>query len=367
MAGRIRTIKPEMLEDERTAGLSDRAFRLWIGMLMLADDTGRLRADPRYLLGHVFWCAPGYEDSAKAREDLARAREELLQGDLVLAYRVRGQEYAVIRSWRKHQKIDHPSAPKCPGPDEADPATPVRPATTTKPLETQEIPTTPLLEEPRPVETDLSHTVTQFDEPSRDPRSGLGRDREGNGEDVDRLASAREGSRDPREDSTRARETSPVALTDGTKADDVLGDISAGSGGMFQPLASPDNTRRFLGKLRECKATRQDCRELGEAIAKPPKWMEGSRWRQNGAVGIPLLLSEQPDDQGNKRESLLVHMLNHARQRRAEAEKRLREEQEEARIRKEEASRKAAPPVKIKRPAFLAAVATVPAKEPIHE
>lgn len=44
---RIRTLKPEILEDARTAGLSDAAFRLFVAMIVLADDHGNLRADDR--------------------------------------------------------------------------------------------------------------------------------------------------------------------------------------------------------------------------------------------------------------------------------------------------------------------------------
>jgi len=40
VAGRIRCIKPELLEDERTAGLSHEAFRLFIGLILLSDDEG---------------------------------------------------------------------------------------------------------------------------------------------------------------------------------------------------------------------------------------------------------------------------------------------------------------------------------------
>ena len=44
MSGRIRTIKPELLDDAVTAGLSDMAFRLFVSSIVLADDYGRLRA-----------------------------------------------------------------------------------------------------------------------------------------------------------------------------------------------------------------------------------------------------------------------------------------------------------------------------------
>lgn len=44
MAGRIRSMKPEILDDAIIAGLTDAAFRLFIAMIMVADDHGNLRA-----------------------------------------------------------------------------------------------------------------------------------------------------------------------------------------------------------------------------------------------------------------------------------------------------------------------------------
>lgn len=128
MAGRIRTIKPEMLEDAMTAGLSDGAFRLFIGMILLADDAGRMPAAPTFLAGRVFWNAPRTFDerSAKPREvspiDPERVRgllAELANAHLIVAYTVRGQHYAQFRNWAKHQRIDKPGPPKYPGPNEA--------------------------------------------------------------------------------------------------------------------------------------------------------------------------------------------------------------------------------------------------------
>ena len=45
MSGRIRTIKPELLEDAITAGLSDSAFRVFVGMILFV----------------LFWGWIGYE------------------------------------------------------------------------------------------------------------------------------------------------------------------------------------------------------------------------------------------------------------------------------------------------------------------
>ena len=49
MAGRIRSIKPELLDDEVAAGLSDAAWRLFVSSWILADDHGCFRAGARYL------------------------------------------------------------------------------------------------------------------------------------------------------------------------------------------------------------------------------------------------------------------------------------------------------------------------------
>lgn len=65
MAGRIRTLKPEMLEDAIIAELSDTAFRLFVGMILLADDAGRLRADSRYLAGQIFWARGAFLEGSK--------------------------------------------------------------------------------------------------------------------------------------------------------------------------------------------------------------------------------------------------------------------------------------------------------------
>ena len=114
MAGRIRTIKPELLEDTHAARLSHIAWRLWVSALVLADDYGNFRAEPEWLNGQIFW------GSRESRESLANALEELAtcKGDLggmVELYTVSGQEYAHISGWH-HQKVDHPGKERCPGP-----------------------------------------------------------------------------------------------------------------------------------------------------------------------------------------------------------------------------------------------------------
>lgn len=104
---RIRSIKPELLEDERTARLSHVEWRLFVSLLLLSDDYGNLRAAPERIHGAALWAHP--------REDLAKALDGLVTASLVVLYVVGGQSYAHINGWEKHQKVDHPGKPLCPG------------------------------------------------------------------------------------------------------------------------------------------------------------------------------------------------------------------------------------------------------------
>lgn len=112
MAGRIRSIKPEILEDERSAALSDPAWRLWVSMWLLADDHGRLRGSGDWLKAMVFW-SPLH--SGVLVDDLL---EELSSANVIVRYVVNGQRYIEIKNWTKHQKVDHPSKPRIPGSDQ---------------------------------------------------------------------------------------------------------------------------------------------------------------------------------------------------------------------------------------------------------
>lgn len=104
---RIRSIKPELLEDERTARLSHVEWRLFVSLLLLSDDYGNLRAAPERIHGAALWAHP--------REDLANALDGLAGAGLVVLYVVDDQKYAHINGWEKHQKVDHPGRPLCPG------------------------------------------------------------------------------------------------------------------------------------------------------------------------------------------------------------------------------------------------------------
>lgn len=112
VAGRIRSVKPELLEDEAVATLSHGAWRLFVSLFLLADDYGNARGDARYLNGAAFW---GVTMSVDEVTSLLIEMEKL-----VVVYDARGQRYVSLRGWEKHQRVDHPGKPRVPGPDDDD-------------------------------------------------------------------------------------------------------------------------------------------------------------------------------------------------------------------------------------------------------
>jgi len=111
---RIRSIKPESLQHRKVGRLTDREFRLWIGMLTQADDDGRLVADPGQLRLLVF----GYFPEVTVGEVEAAIRS-LAQLGLIRLYTVAWVQYADLPSWHDHQRINRPTPSKLPSHEEA--------------------------------------------------------------------------------------------------------------------------------------------------------------------------------------------------------------------------------------------------------
>jgi hypothetical protein len=114
MAGpRIRTLKPEILDDEKVAPLSDTAFRLFTSLVVLADDHGNARADIRWLQGQIWWAHGEPPNVLLALVELGRA-------SLIDVYAVRGGTYVHLRGWDKHQRIDNAGKNRVPLPNDTD-------------------------------------------------------------------------------------------------------------------------------------------------------------------------------------------------------------------------------------------------------
>jgi len=104
-------LKPELITDERTAALSNGAFRLFVSMILLSDDYGNVRAWPEYLRKTIFWALPRGQLRNLRIDELF---DELIRARLIESYTVRGQTYAHITNWAKHQRIDRPHKPEVP-------------------------------------------------------------------------------------------------------------------------------------------------------------------------------------------------------------------------------------------------------------
>jgi hypothetical protein len=111
---RIRTVKPEMLDDEKVAALPHLAWRLFVSLIMTADDYGNQHGAPGKIRGSALWATDATDRDT--REALAR----LSRDSLVALYTVRGQAYVSIVGWSKHQRVDKPGRPIVPGPEQAD-------------------------------------------------------------------------------------------------------------------------------------------------------------------------------------------------------------------------------------------------------
>lgn len=111
MSGRIRSIKPELLDDEPTAGLSDAAWRLFVSLWVVADDHGNVRLGSKYVAATV------WQDTSR---DVDSYITELVEKRFLVPYAKGEQRYAFIRGWDKHQRVDNKGKGRVPSPNEDD-------------------------------------------------------------------------------------------------------------------------------------------------------------------------------------------------------------------------------------------------------
>lgn len=115
MAGRIRSIRPELREWAPFAALTDAAARLMCMLPTLADDAGRCPAGPSFLGGAVFFAR------SKSPHVIGQLLAELEQASLIRRYASEGSAYLEIVGWRdkshpNYQYIKKPQPPRYPAP-----------------------------------------------------------------------------------------------------------------------------------------------------------------------------------------------------------------------------------------------------------
>jgi len=96
-----RMINSGIWQDEEFANLSDSARLLFIGMFSIADDEGKLKANPLYLKASVFM----YDQSKTESDVLELLNEISKQMKSVLIYQVDGKSYAKFLKWDQFQTI----------------------------------------------------------------------------------------------------------------------------------------------------------------------------------------------------------------------------------------------------------------------
>jgi hypothetical protein len=97
---RIRTIKPEFWGDEKLAPMEPITRLVFLGLISMADDAGRLLDSVKQIDAMLF---PLTEDSA--RESLAILSRT---GRIQRGTTASGQRVIQIVNWR-HQRVDHPN------------------------------------------------------------------------------------------------------------------------------------------------------------------------------------------------------------------------------------------------------------------
>ena len=97
---RRRMIDPQIWRNEKIGSLPDAGRLLFIGIFSQADDDGRLKASPRYLMATIF-----PYDKDKTAEDVKHLRDQCAELGLIRLYTNSKEEYLDIPGWLEHQQI----------------------------------------------------------------------------------------------------------------------------------------------------------------------------------------------------------------------------------------------------------------------
>jgi hypothetical protein len=108
---RIRTVKPEFWTDDKVVSVSRDARLFFVGMFNWADDEGILEDKPLQLKMRIF-----PSDSDLGETEINALLGQLADKKLIQRYVVKSQRLICISKFNRHQKIDHPSQSRFPGP-----------------------------------------------------------------------------------------------------------------------------------------------------------------------------------------------------------------------------------------------------------
>lgn len=106
---RIRTIKPNHVNDKELAKVSLQAHLFWVLSWCFSDDEGVLENDPLLLKSQLF---PRRTDIRM--EQVQTWIDQLVKARFMIPFTHQGESYLLHRTFKVHQKIDRPQPSKIP-------------------------------------------------------------------------------------------------------------------------------------------------------------------------------------------------------------------------------------------------------------
>ena len=106
---RIRTIKPNHVNDKQLSNISLQAHLFWILSWCFSDDEGVMESDPLLLKSQIF---PRRTDIRV--EQLQQWIDQLVKARFIIPFTHKGEGYLLHRTFKTHQKIDRPQPSKIP-------------------------------------------------------------------------------------------------------------------------------------------------------------------------------------------------------------------------------------------------------------
>lgn len=103
---RTRKIKPNFRDSESMGNVCRDARLLFVLMITIADDEGRLRGNHRYLAHTLF------PHDSDAEQQIGAWLKALEHEECIRQYQLDGTPYIAFVNWKKHQPVDHPKASK---------------------------------------------------------------------------------------------------------------------------------------------------------------------------------------------------------------------------------------------------------------
>lgn len=106
---RIRTVKPNHVNDKKLPEVSLQAHLLWLLSWCFSDDEGVLEYDPLLIKSQIF---PRRTDIRV--EQISQWIDQLIKARFIIPFTYNGESYLLHRTFKTHQKIDRPQPSKIP-------------------------------------------------------------------------------------------------------------------------------------------------------------------------------------------------------------------------------------------------------------